>query len=121
MPDSFAQAELIGVDVNLEISAFEYGIFAAVYPDGNLRVFYSNDNKNFDWTDFEPSLDIYKEFSWISNWHSFFRSNGTTEEDFDSMPLFNKLRDLSLHYGNNNIFCTPTNTFDLRAIVGDND
>lgn len=128
-------AEIIGVDKNLAISAFEYGVLGITNrTEGKLRVLYSRDLKNFNWTDFDNDLDITKEFNWV-DWASFFSYLGISKLSFHNQEncdkeiarylrethLFTKISDLINYHGAENICGALTDPSNFAELFSEED
>lgn len=106
-----------GPDASIEISLFEYGIiwqkndecepdelcFIAEVPFEDQRLYDSGyvSEDDFDWADIDGIL------SW----------NGLTKEEWDELPLGQKVQDVCNYHGSNNLFttygATPENEIEL--------
>ena len=109
--DSIEKLEKLGFkgsDVCLATSLFEYDI-AWLEKDEEIIFVYSikrdEEPKNcrFDRCSFKKDLNFYREFSW-SGWEGFFSFIGTPKEEFDALPLAQKIASLFSYYGYLNVF-----------------
>lgn len=91
-----------GGEVNLDISLGEYNLVWIKGEEETLFI-YSIGNKRFDRVYFDNDLDVYKEFDWV-NWNDLFSFVGTDKESFDGISLPQKISDLLIYYGYENIF-----------------
>jgi hypothetical protein len=101
----------IGTDACLAISLFEYGlawkedekqiefIYGITAHDRNSEPCFNR----FDRCSFDLDLDVRKEFDWadFEEVESFI---GSTSQEFDRLPLPQKISDLVSYYGFENIF-----------------
>tara|TARA_B100001093_G_scaffold57646_1_gene48735 strand:+ start:267 stop:650 length:384 start_codon:yes stop_codon:yes gene_type:complete len=96
----------IGTDVCLAISLFEFGLawkegdkIEFIYGIGTDACNYNR----FDRCTFDLDLDIRKEFDWadFDEVESFI---GSTSQEFDALPLPQKIYDLVSYYGFENVF-----------------
>ena len=103
------QIELVGVDVNLEISLKEYGI--AWHEEDNQIIFiygikYDGEEfTRFDKCDFDKNVSIKEHFNWIdaSEWQSF-KSFAGIEEEIETLPLEYVIPSLVSYFGTENVF-----------------
>lgn len=96
-----------GTDACLAISLFEYGL-AWKEDEKQIQFIYGmalNDTEynRFDRCSFDLDLDVRKEFDWadFNEVESFL---GSTGEEFDALPLPQKIYDLVSYYGFENVF-----------------
>jgi len=97
----------IGTDACLAISLFEYGL-AWKEEENQIEFIYGIgmedcDYNRFDRGSFDLGLDVRKEFDWadFNEVESFI---GLTSQEFDALPLPQKISDLVSYYGFENIF-----------------
>lgn len=107
---------LTGIDACLETSLFEYGFAYIESNCGDKILFYYginifDDNEyneslwnRFDFCEFDKNLDVYEEFSWISDWNELFDFIDMTNEEWYKLPLETKIYDLLNYYGYMDIF-----------------
>jgi hypothetical protein len=96
-----------GVDVSLEISLNEYKFAYSVddpRSQGDLRIIYGTAH-GFGWADFSPTLDFWKEFSWIhsDDADDFLHYLGEDRATFDAHPRWMKIYDAINYFGAENI------------------
>lgn len=114
-------AELEGPDASIEISLKEYGI-AWKIGETETRFFYGikhdgSEYTGFDWADLENNLDAHKEYDWIK-FKNVFQFVGLEPEDWEKMPLTQKIQDLNSYYGYENIFgSTYTNPMTYEEVI----
>lgn len=94
-----------GLDLSLAISLFEYGFAFREVGEELIVIHRASHGENFDRTSFSLSLDVRKEYEWVK-WDGFYSTMDTTEEEFDASPLWQKLYDLMIYYGVEEIFGT---------------
>lgn len=95
-----------GIDASLRESLDEYGLAWTTNPDypNDWHFCFKGPNGNFFWGFyFNKDLDIKKEFNWIENWDGFCGWVGETFEQWNALPLPQKIFDLINHYGTDNI------------------
>lgn len=107
--EQYNHKELVGVDVNLEISLKEYG-FAWIETEKEVLFYYGISTienecgeaefNRFDFCSFNKDMDIKKEFDWVK-WNSVNSFIGGDIMD-DSFPV--QIRILNDYYGYENIF-----------------
>ena len=97
----------IGTDACLATSLFEYGL-AWKEDEKQIEFIYGIgmedcDYNRFDRCSFDLDLDVRKEFDWadFDEVESFI---GSTSQEFDRLPLPQKIYDLVSYYGFENIF-----------------
>ena len=97
----------IGTDACLATSLFEYGL-AWKEEENQIEFIYGIgmedcDHNRFDRCSFDLDLDVRKEFDWadFDEVESFI---GSTSQEFDRLPLPQKIYDLVSYYGFENIF-----------------
>jgi hypothetical protein len=91
-----------GGEANLDISLGEYNLVWIKGEEETLFI-YGIGNKRFDRVSFDNDLDVYKEFNWV-NWNDLFSFVGADKESFDNSTLPQKISDLFIYYGYENIF-----------------
>jgi len=97
----------IGTDADLATSLFEYGM-AWKEDDKQIEFIYGTglkeeDYNRFDRCSFALDLDVYKEFDWAC-FEEVHLCMGSIKEDWDALPLPQKIYDLVSYYGFENIF-----------------
>ena len=96
-----------GSDASLQISLEEYGIIWKEEEKEYKFLFkFRPDLLRYDYGFFNKDLDLKKEFSWINDcdWASFFSYIGQTSDEWNKLPLPNKITDLYGYWGAENIF-----------------
>lgn len=96
-----------GIDACLATSLFEYGM-AWKEDDKQIEFIYGigfndEDYNRFDRCSFALDLDVYKEFDWAC-FEEVHLCMGSIKEDWDALPLPQKIYDLVSYYGFENIF-----------------
>jgi len=96
-----------GIDACLATSLFEYGL-AWKEDDKQIEFIYGigvndEDYNRFDRCSFALDLDVRKEFDW-SDFKEVESFTGLTRDQFDALPLPQKIYDLVSYYGFENIF-----------------
>jgi uncharacterized phage-associated protein len=96
-----------GIDADLATSLFEYGM-AWKEDDKQIEFIYGiglkeEDYNQFDRCSFALDLDVYKEFDWAC-FEEVHLCMGSIKEDWDALPLPQKIYDLVSYYGFENIF-----------------
>jgi len=105
---------LQGVDVNLEISLKEYGIAWRILPTKNIIRFFvgympeKNECGDYGFTEFDVAeysldLDVREEYKW-ANFDEVYSFVGMQGDEWDELPLSQKMCDLKSYYGSDNIF-----------------
>jgi len=110
-----------GVDVNLNISLFEYGIAWKEYQrkgknfnSGDIVFFYGIGGdmvdgeyvyNEFDWAYFPKDTKFDEEFNWVEK-AQLCEFMGLTTEEFDDASLVEKILVAYEYYGNENVFGT---------------
>lgn len=98
---------LEGPDVSIETSLQEYG-FAWEIGETETTFFYGIDHDGtaytrFDWTDLENNLDICSEYEW-ADFDAIVQFVGMSRENWEKIPLVQKIYDLLSYYGTENVF-----------------
>lgn len=99
---------LLGPDVNLEISLKEYGLAWEIKESETIFYYgiaYNNEEyTSFDWASVENNMDFDKEFDWadLSEVANF--AGSYSLQDWQQMPLISKIQDLLGYYGYENVF-----------------
>jgi len=109
---NFNMNNIQGTDTDIETSLFEYGFAWIPSNDGKEVMFCygigygENEYNRFDRCSFNSDMDIYDTFDWIDSdsWNQIYSFMGMDKEDFDNMPLTQKIFDLFQYYGYENIF-----------------
>lgn len=106
-----------GFDASLSISLFEYGfIFSYTDPlsGGDLRVWMKH-RHGYDWADFKPSLDFWRQFAWIedSSKASFLSYLGMSQAEFDASPLEQKIYDAIGYFGAEEVCGSASRQFEI--------
>jgi len=96
-----------GIEACLATSLFEYGM-AWKEDDKQIEFIYGigfneEDYNRFDRCSFALDLDVYKEFDWAC-FEEVHLCMGSIKEDWDALPLPQKIYDLVSYYGFENIF-----------------
>jgi len=93
-----------GPDASLSISLFEYG--AAWRWEGDELIFiygiprgYNGEYKRFDRCTFARGLNVFREWSWAFDSHSFLEAYGITKEEWAGFPLEQQIYDLFSYFG----------------------
>lgn len=106
--------DLEGVDVDIEISLKEYG-FAWISGDTETLFYYGikrgmdsegdmeEEYTRFDFCTLDNNIDVYSEYDW-ADFNALLSFTGQTKQEFDDMPLVQKIHDLIQYYGHLNIF-----------------
>ena len=100
--------EFSGPDAGLDYSLFEYGFawrkleneILFVY---GIRVNDSGEYIAFDRCTFANAMDVRREFDW-ARFDDVCETTGMSHEDFDAMPLEQKIYTLFTHYGYESVF-----------------
>ena len=97
----------IGTDACLATSLFEYGL-AWKEEEKQIEFIYGmgftfTDYNRFDRCSFDLDLDVRKEFDW-ADFNEVESFVGLTSQEFDRLPLPQKISDLVSYYGFENIF-----------------
>lgn len=99
-----------GVDVDLAISLYEYGLIWRAWPEENSTIFlfnvsYSEDDSKsmFARESFNNDTDFRKEFSHV-DWPGFVKTLGISEEEWMNQDICWKVYDLLNHLGYRNVF-----------------
>jgi hypothetical protein len=93
---------LMGIDVDIEISLHEYG-FAYEDKGDEIRIWLGIDCNEvgydkFDWLDLPKNTDILKEFDWVDI-NDVLSFTGMSLNDWLELPLWMKFHDLVQYYG----------------------
>jgi len=101
------QLGYIGTDADLATSLFEYGM-VWIESCNQIEFIYGigfNDEgyNKFDRITFNTDLDVRKEFDWV-DFEEVESFTGLTSDQFDALPLPQKIYDLVSYYGFENIF-----------------
>ena len=94
---------LMGIDVDIEISLHEYG-FAYEDKGDEIRFWLgigydeNRDYDKFDWLDLPKNTDILKEFDWVDI-NDVLSFTGMSLNDWLELPLWMKFHDLVQYYG----------------------
>jgi hypothetical protein len=96
-----------GIDACIATSLFEYGM-AWKEDDKQIEFIYGTglkeeDYNRFDRCSFALDLDVYEEFDWAC-FEEVHLCIGSIKEDWDALPLPQKIYDLVSYYGFENIF-----------------
>ena len=100
-----------GIDADLETSLFEYGMAWKVgeretefiYGVGVDEVDGEAIYTTFDRCSFGNDLDVLNEFDY-ADFEAIFSFTGSTQAEFDALPLTQKIFDLVSYYGFENVF-----------------
>jgi len=96
-----------GIDACLATSLFEYGM-AWKEENNQIEFIYGigvngTEYNKFDRCTFDTDLDVYKEFDW-ADLEEVFLCMGSKKEDWDALPLPQKIYDIVSYYGFENVF-----------------
>ena len=111
--DPWKGLEFEGPDACLEESLMEYGVIWSTTPDaaGEVRFIYrtyTEPNRGVvhtDWVSIRPTVDFESEWNWV-NWDEFCKSIGEDFDEWSCRPFGQKVFDLVVDYGYENVFGT---------------
>jgi hypothetical protein len=102
---------LIGPDVDIEISLKEYGLAWIISSDEETLFYYGIRHNGteyvmFDFCALNPKMDIKQEYDWIKkeDWADIYDYTGQNEEEWNTLPFVEKISYLHNYYGSENIF-----------------
>jgi hypothetical protein len=102
---------LIGPDVDIEISLKEYGLAWIATTDEETLFYYGIRHDGieyvmFDFCTLNPKMDIKQEYDWIKkeDWTDIYDYIGQNEEEWNTLPFVEKISYLHNYYGYENIF-----------------
>lgn len=118
-----------GIDKSIDISILEYGMLVSNESDkdGSYLIIYGVNNDGNSYESFSNISLTEKEVndkineSWF-NKKEFFNYCGQTEQEWLSLNIANKMRDMIAYYGSENICGVNYSTFDedeLRQFLSD--
>lgn len=98
-----------GLDVDLEISLFEYGLIWTI-RENDYHFIYGIDLDDtgyikFSWGDIPINCDVQKEYDW-AEFHEICDYVGMSLDDWLALSLPLKINDLLSYYGYENVFGT---------------
>lgn len=113
-----------GVDANLKISLFEYGLACCEQTTNDCTpelLFYYGTKQDqdgnftrFDWSIMAINTDIQSDYDWV-DFDKIYSFTGLNAESWHALPLFNKISDLVSYYGQENVFGTSyDNGFEIK-------
>ena len=91
-----------GSDVCLATSLFEYDLVWLEKPDEVVFIYPISSGK-FDRTTMDTTTDVYSEFDW-ADFEDVYKHIGSSKENFDELPLPEKVKVLYDYYGYPNVF-----------------
>ena len=110
--------EFNGIDGNLETSIFEYGLLVSNNPDkdGQYKIIYGIGHDGEEYTDFDYAYYSKSEINDLLNesWFDkprFLSYTGCNKKQWNNLHITNKIYDLILYYGTENILGSSYNSF----------
>jgi hypothetical protein len=113
-------AELEGPDASIEISLKEYGL-AWKIGETETRFYFGirrdgAEYTRFDFADVENDTDTERDFDWAS-FQEVADFVGMPLEEWEKMPLTQKINDLLAYHGYENIFGAATSEMTYREVI----
>ena len=91
-----------GSDTTLSISLFEYNFIWRKMETETIFIYAIGNNK-FERVSIDNKMAVEKEYNWV-DWDNLFSTHCIELEDFDELPLEEKVKMIFDYYGFENIF-----------------
>lgn len=109
--ENYNMSNMEGVDTDIEISLFEYGLAWIVSNDQKQIMFFygigfDDDLQCYDLFDscsFNVDMDVCVEFDW-ADFDDLFSYAGVSKTEWNSLTLMSKICDLVRYYGYSSVF-----------------
>ena len=122
LSDYKKQGYVGSVDVNIEISLYEYGLIHKKLKDGSYIFVYGvTVNEDNEYTEFDDSTFTEKEFEELIEKGGWFELNDILsfcdikKEEWLKLPLYQRIYDSFLFHGYENIFGTSYGGYEITS------